>query len=397
MRILVLAIGPHAGTVVKHIRDLGYEAVVMAGDPDAGALRVADAGEVGNVLDWREVVRVARARSVDGIFPPPEPAVISVAQAVTELGLPGMGADAAARTRDKWAMRRAFEGGGIPNPQCMAVHTAAEATGAARAIGLPVIVKPADSFGSIAVRRVDHIEDVPLAFSQAVRSSFLNIVLVEAVMEGEERCVEGVVLDGEFSAHAIVDRERSGPPFYFDEAVYAPPALTGAERGRLVDSVSAGARALGIRCGYVQADVIVSNDGPRIVEVAAYPSSARMPADVTALAGGPDSVAAAAAMATGQRPPAACACQRGAAVAWLSSRSGVVTEVRGVEAARGCPGVVDVVVNVAVGDVLGHAVDCPTRDRVGYVIATGDTAAAALSAAQGARGLCEIITTPAYR
>lgn len=369
----------------------------MAGDPDAPALRVADTGEVGNTLDWHEIARVARARSVGGIFPPPEPAVIPAARAVEELGLPGMGAEAAARTRDKWAMRCAFEEGGVPNPRCMAVRTVAEATGAARAIGLPVIVKPADSFGSIAVRRVDHIEDVSLAFSQAVKSSFLNIVLVEAVIEGQEYCVEGVVQDGEFLAHAVVGRERSGPPFYFDDAVYAPAALTDAERGRLVESVSAGVRALGIRCGYVQADIIASPEDPRIVEVAAYPSSARMPVDVTALAGGADSIAAAAAMATGQRLPATCACKRGAAIAWLSSRSGVVTEVRGVEAARGCPGVVDAVVNVAVDDVLGHVVDCPTRDRVGYMVATGDTAAAALSAAQGARGLCEIITTPAYK
>ena len=83
-----------------------------------------------------------------------------------------------------------------------------------------------------------------------------------------------------------------------------------------------------------------------------------------------------------------------AAVCWIPSRSGEVTEVTGVSEAQSMPHVHDVAVNVRPGDMVGHIEDVLSRDRIGWVIACADTPDTALAAAQAACGRIAVLTNP---
>ena len=48
------------------------------------------------------------------------------------------------------------------------------------------------------------------------------------------------------------------------------------------------------------------------------------------------------------------------------------------------------------GDVVGHVVDCVTRDRIGYVMASGNSAAEAIAAATEARDRIRVVTSPTH-
>ena len=56
------------------------------------------------------------------------------------------------------------------------------------------------------------------------------------------------------------------------------------------------------------------------------------------------------------------------AVAWISSRSGVVRKIEGVDSARAEEGVLSADVLVSVGDTIGHVIDKASRDRLGFVL-----------------------------
>ena len=395
-RILILGIGPNAARVVRKARALGFYTVAMDADAQSPILEAADEAHVGNSLDVGEIVGVARDAQVDGLYAPPEPAVTAAARAAAQLGLAGIGLETATLTRNKLAMREAFAAHGVPNPPFRAVGSAFEAGEAGRALGLPVIVKPTDSSRGVGVRRVDRIEEMSLAYTRAIRSSGIKTVLLEAVMAGDEFSVDAVAQDGAIQFGAVVGRAGLRPPICVYEGVFAPPPLDDPGRAALLEAAGEALRALGVVNGCVHVEAIVTRAGPRVIEVAAYPAATWLPQDVAALAGGADGVANALRWAVGEGPFPARVCDRGAALYWIPARSGGVSEVRGLEAARAVEGVQDGVMIAQPGDVMGHVVDCPTRDRVGYVVAMGASAAAAVAAAKRARARCELVTSSIY-
>jgi len=80
---------------------------------------------------------------------------------------------------------------------------------------------------------------------------------------------------------------------------------------------------------------------------------------------------------------------------WLLTRSGVVTGLKGVEAARRLPGVLEVAINAREGDILTHVVDLPTRNRGGYIVAEGKNETIARARLEAAREMVWINTSPA--
>ena len=99
-------------------------------------------------------------------------------------------------------------------------------------------------------------------------------------------------------------------------------------------------------------------------------------------------------IALGEPPVEQRTCERGVALFWVPTRSGVVTRIEGLDEAAALPGLVEVVMSVKAGDIMQHVVDCVTRDKVGYVLATGASARDAVATAKRARGLVRVLTEP---
>jgi hypothetical protein len=58
-------------------------------------------------------------------------------------------------------------------------------------------------------------------------------------------------------------------------------------------------------------------------------------------------------------------------------------------------GIVEVFINAREGDILSHVVDIPSRERGGYIVAMGDSAAQARERLDAARARVWINTSPA--
>ena len=186
--------------------------------------------------------------------------------------------------------------------------------------------------------------------------------------------------------------ERSEAPGPFNWGVFTPAPVESDVEQTLVATASAALAALGFDSGAAHVEVILTEAGPRVVEVAACPGGGHLPEDLIRLAYGVDTLADALRMAVGDAPRERRTHRRGAALFWIPTHSGVVTEIRGAEEARAVPGVEKVVMVARPGDVMGHVVDCPTRDRVGYVLASGEEVGSAVDAAKRARDLCQVVT-----
>ena len=394
-RILIVGAGANQVGIIEKARALGLFTIAMDGNPCAPGFAVADAYAAANILDPHEIVRLAETHGAGGIYPAAELAVEAAAQAAAQLDLPGPGPEVATCVRNKLAMRRALDSAGLPNPAYRGVRTLDEARRAVAEIGFPVIVKPIDGNASKGVRRVDTEEDLPGTFEKALERSRSNAVLIEAFMEGEEFNVDGLVHEGAYILGGITAKDRSVPPNRFDLGIYMPPLESADTLFLVADTVADALGAIGFRNGTTHAEVIVSPEGPHIVEIAGRPGGGRIPTDLIPLTYGTDFMADSLRIALGHPPIERRRHERGTAVYWIPADPGTVVSIEGVDEARAVLGVEDIVIAIRRGDRVEPIIDCVTRDRIGYVMTAADTVEDAIAAAKRARDLCRIITQPA--
>ncbi len=392
-KLLLVGAGANQIRMILKAKEMGLHAIAVDGNPSAPGFAFADDAEALDIMDGAALTTLARRHAVDGIFPAAEWGVEATAVATTALGLVGVPPEVAVLVRDKHAMRQMLANKGVPTPPFKGVRSAPEAIEAANAIGFPVIMKPADSAASRGVLRVNRPEEVDAAFHHAFQWTRNGIVLVEAYVRGEEYSVDGLVYKGRYILGGITEKQRSVPPNCFDLALSMPPRIPDTHVDTIVEAVDQALSALGFTNGATHIELILSPDGPRMVEMAGRPGGARIPTDLVPLGYGIDYIADCFRIALGEAPCEQPGKRRGSCIYWLSAEPGRVERIEGVEEARAVPGMVDLVVAAKVGDHIEPLIDCVTRDKVGYALASGATPDEAFEAAKTASRLCRVITS----
>ena len=391
-RSILIAGADHSEVLLK-ARTLGLRTILVAPDHEALTASAADITVVADIESASELARVARAHQVHGLYPGIGAAVHAAAGAARQLGLAGPEPDAVALMQDTVALRATLTRHGYACPRTGVAVRADLARAVATEIGLPVIVGPAHARAGRRTWRVEYIEDLSLAFAQAVKGNESGEALIEAVVTGPRYYVDCVVSDSIVFA-GLLGRVVSDAPFDFDEGLFAPPELDAATQHELTQTARGAVATLGIGQGCVRVDLAATPTGPFVFGVRMARPCGRIPSDLIAPVYGVDLLGAALRMAVGEPIDPTPALGVPWALRWLSSGSGVVTGVANLEAARAVHGVHAVEVLVSPGEVVGHIVDETSRDRIGYALATGETAAAALAAANEACSLCRILTEP---
>lgn len=142
----------------------------------------------------------------------------TVAYVAEHLGLWGNTYAAAVRANNKFLMRQAFVAAGVPCPKfvCLSELANIEKTLSAAQLSLPLIVKPADRSGSLAVTRVDSEGDLLPAIEKAHAASFRHEVMVEEYIEGQEISVEFISYRGKHYPLQITDKVTTGAPHFVE-------------------------------------------------------------------------------------------------------------------------------------------------------------------------------------
>ena len=356
----------------------------------------ADEVRFGELWDHDAIGHVVDECRIDGILQPFGYGSAPAALAASKLKLRALTQFTAVEMQVRHAGAMVMTMRGVPIVGLRLAETSVQAEEAAREFGLPVWIGSNETYSQTPIIRVDQIEDLPLAFSQATRKSLLKTAVVMPVVEGGAFYVDGVMIDGTFHLSGLIGVDTGEPPFRFERGLVAPPGVSDHDRDDVVRIAIQALGALECRNGCVHVEVVLAQHGAVVTGVFGAPAALRFPADVVLLAHGVDTLANALRFAVGEPLRMEATTNRGAALLWIPTHSGIVADIRGIEQARRIPGVEEVVMIAEPGDVMGHVVDCDTRDRVGYVIATGDDVEAAAVAAKRARDLCEIVTRPTY-
>jgi hypothetical protein len=219
------------------------------------------------------LVAAAADHPLDAVMGVDDAGVVTAALAAERLGLPHSGVNAVEATRDKHEMRIRLADAGVAQPRFVAADPA-DVHEAAAAIGYPVVIKPVSLSGSRGVIKVEAAGDLETAVAR-VRAIQIeagiegSMVLVEEFLSGPEIALEGLLGDG-LEVLAVFDKPDPLDGPYFEETIYVTPSRhEPAAVEAAIEVVEAACAALGLRFGPIHAEVRLTDEGPRLIEVAA--------------------------------------------------------------------------------------------------------------------------------
>ena len=377
-RALVVGAGPGQLGLLAAAKKRGIPVVVCDRDEQALGLRLADRHAVVSTEDEDGIEAVAREEEVEGLIAPGIDAPVAIiASVAARLGLAASARSGDGRDRGLEAPpARAFR----RRRGSAASLGARDRPGHESALPLPLVVKPADRQGQVAVSVVSSPDELAPALEAAISASTAGEALVEELVDGPEVTVNGFSVGGVFHALTVTDRFTADPPAFGVALAHVWPSEQDVEP--VIEVASAAAEAVGVREGPTYTQLRIDADGPKVMELAARLGGghdaelceAALGIDLNALALG---VALGRSVRVPEPRPVGGACVR-----FLVAPPVVLTGVDGLREALEIPGVLDAVPYRPPGWEFG--ILRTGHDRAGFVLARGDSRTEALQRAEEA-------------
>ena len=279
-RLLVLGAGRHQVPLIERAEERGVETIAVDWSTDSPGKAVATHGELADALDVEAVLAIARRHDVDAVATVGTDQVMtSVAVVAERLGLPcHVSVDGAQTATNKVAMRRALEAAGVATTPGVEIApgvdlddvTALSDLVDEAGLGLPAVVKAADSQGQRAMSIVDELSSLGPAVARARAVSRTATVVVESFVEGPELTLDVWMRDGHPEVLVAVDRHTFNRPPAVGVCVrHVVPSVFAADRDHFLAIASGVASAYGMTDGPLYVQMLATADGYRVIEAAA--------------------------------------------------------------------------------------------------------------------------------
>jgi biotin carboxylase len=168
-------------------------------------------------------------------------------------------------TANKAAMRQALARHGLPSCRYELAQGREQAVAAIHRIGFPCIIKPVDGEASLGVSKLQRAEDIDAALEWVGQQCIERGLMVEEFLVGEEISVEALSVRGRH--HIIATTKKFKNERTFIEVGHVIPApLEQTVRQEIRDYVSAVLDAFGFQDCPSHTELMLTRDGPRIIE-----------------------------------------------------------------------------------------------------------------------------------
>lgn len=295
--------------VIEAAHKQGYYVITCDYLPDNIAHKYSDEYVNVSIVDKDAVLKVAKARQIDGIMSfAVDPGVVTASYVQNMMGLPSFGPyDSVCILQNKDRFRAFLAANGFNVPKAKGFGSIDEALEAKEWYDFPVIVKPTDSAGSKGVSRVDRYEDLKPALESAFEHSISGRVIVEEFIEkqgcsSDSDCfsVDGKLVFASFSAQRF-DKDATNE--YVPAAYSWPSTMTKEQEAYLTSELQRLLTLLHMQTSIYNVETRIGTNGkPYIMEVSPRGGGNRL-AEMARLGTGVDMITACVRAAVGDSVP----------------------------------------------------------------------------------------------
>lgn len=230
-----------------------------------------------------KIVKYGQEHPLDAVLAIGDAPTIPAAIACETLGIPYHQPYAAFACHDKFEFRSLLEGAGLPVPRFVRLRADTKSPSLPSELSFPCVLKPLSLSASRGVIRADNAEEFQAAFGrirklletpeiQRTMDDTVNWILLEEYLAGQEAALEGIMDRGRFLLLALFDKPDPLEGPYFEETIYVTPSRLPEEtQTEAARAAALAAHAVGLYHGPVHAEVRLTREGPRVLEIAARP------------------------------------------------------------------------------------------------------------------------------
>lgn len=292
--LLVIGAGINQLPIIKAAKAIGCYVYVVTIPGNYPGIEIADEWINKDIFDKDGIVELFKdgKKPINGVVSDQsDMAAPIVAYVAEKLGLPTWGYQNALYFTNKVLMREVIERVGLPIPKNKKVRSPQEAIDAVKIIGLPVVVKPTDSFSSRGITLVKEVRDIERAFILALENSRTHDIVIEQFIQGKQYFSQGFVSNYRMNMYAFSDRYYYDLPDVFIPYTNAFPAkIDHKMENRMVSDFQRIIDELKPRFGHVWAEWILDDytNELYIVEIAIRGGGAYVTSDLIPSAYGVD-------------------------------------------------------------------------------------------------------------
>jgi biotin carboxylase len=380
--LLVLGASCDQIFMVKTAQKMGLRVLTVDINPASEGFQLADDYAAISTRDLPSLYRFLddyqrNGRKIAGVTTMGSEIPHIVAALARYLNTPGISPQSARLATNKYDMKIRLRENGIPIPWFKEITSIDDLKDTISKRGYPLVIKPIDRSGSRGVFLLDKKCDVEDLFNKAKSFSYSGRVMAEEFIPGPQVSTETIMYHGKGITPGFADRNYSSKQFLpqiIENGGWMPSALSQAQRKQVEDLVVSASLALGITDGVTKGDIVMTGEGPKIIEIAARLSGGDFCESLVPLSIGVNYVEAAIKIAIGETPDIDALepkFQRFVVNRYFFPRPGRLVRIEGVENVLKQNWVKKLEFAYKVGDMVplvkSHA------DRVGVFVAVGDS------------------------
>ncbi|MGM9809354.1 MAG: acetyl-CoA carboxylase biotin carboxylase subunit family protein [Paludibacteraceae bacterium] len=251
--------------LVEKAKEMGLRTICFAWAKDAVCQDIVDVFYPISIIEKEHILSICQQEHIDGICTiASDVAAPTVAYVAEAMGLTGNSYESALKANNKHLMRQAFVMANVPCPMFYCL-TKGESIDCLPHFSFPLIVKPSDRSGSLAVTKVNNEEELACAITQAQAVSFKHEAMVEEFVKGREISVEFISYQGEHYPLQITDKETTEAPHFVELAHHQPASLSSEMYQKVYAVTKQALNALGITNGASHSEYKIDEEGRIVV------------------------------------------------------------------------------------------------------------------------------------
>lgn len=367
---------------IETAHKLGVEVIALDMNPNSVGFKVADEYAVISTKDIDTITKFIhkyqKSQKIDGVITMGSEIPYIIAELCERFNWIGPSKQTAYWGTNKYAMKCRFKECGIPIPYFSLVNSVEQLKDVIDEIGYPIVIKPVDRSGARGVYKIKEADDIYTLYSRSKSLSYCGQVIVEKYLDGLQISTETVMCDNKTETPGFADRNyellNRFAPRIIENGGTVPSSLTLKEQEKVKSLVENAARVLDVKCGIAKGDVVMTEKGPYIIEMAVRLSGGDFSESLIPLGCGVNIVKAAIQIALGEKPDfkeLKPKFSKGVANRYLFPEEGVFKSVENLDIVKGKKWLKKIDFFYSIGDEYRN----PTShaDRFGVFVVIGDT------------------------